>query len=94
MTFLIPTSILLLLCIQMREGQTRRLRASRLVYRDKYNPERRRMLAMRAVVSLPADHLLKLSPDPIGDLVRGEHDALVAAMLSEAGLAPAALPAD
>ena len=89
LTFFIPTLILLLLYIPMRVGQTRRLRASRLVYRDEYNPERRRLLAMRAAMSLPADHLLKFSPDPIGDLVRGEHDALVAALLSEAGLAPA-----
>ena len=93
LTFLIPTLILLLLYIPMRVGQTRRLRASRLVYRDEHNPERRRMLAMRAAMSLPADHLLTFTPDPIGDLVRGEHDALVAALLSEAGLAAAGQPA-
>jgi hypothetical protein len=93
LTFLIPTLILLLLYLPMRVGMTRRLRASRLVYRDEYNPERRRLLAMRAAMSLPADHLLKFSPDPIGDLVRGDHDALVAALLSEAGLAPAGLTA-
>lgn len=93
LTFLIPTLILLLLYIPMRVGQMRRLRASRLVYRDDFHPERRRMLAMRAAMSLPADHLLKFSADPIGDLVRGEHDALVAALLSEAGLAPSGQPA-
>jgi hypothetical protein len=91
LTFLIPALILLLLYIPMRVGQTRRLRSSRLLYRDEYNPERRRILAMRAAMSLPADHLLKYSPDPIGDLVRGDHDALVAALLAEAGLAPTAL---
>jgi hypothetical protein len=93
LTFLIPTLILLLLYVPMRVGQTRRLRSSRLLYRDEYNPERRRLLAMRAAMSLPADHLLKYSQDPIGDLVRGDHDALVAALLAEAGLAPAALSA-
>jgi hypothetical protein len=91
LTFLIPALILLLLYIPMRVGQTRRLRSSRLLFRDEYNPERRRILAMRAAMSLPADHLLKYSPDPIGDLVRGDHDALVAALLEEAGLAPTAL---
>jgi hypothetical protein len=91
LTFLIPALILLLLYIPMRVGQTRRLRSSRLLFRDEYNPERRRILAMRAAMSLPADHLLKYSPDPIGDLVRGDHDALVAALLAEAGLAPTAL---
>ena len=91
LTFLIPALILLLLYLPMRVGQTRRLRSSRLLYRDEYDPERRRLLAMRAAMSLPADHLLKYSPDPIGDLVRGDHDALVAALLAEAGLAPAVL---
>jgi len=91
LTFLIPALILLLLYIPMRVGQTRRLRSSRLLYRDEYNPERRRLLAMRAAMSLPADHLLKYSPDPIGDLVRGDHDALVAALLADAGLAHAGL---
>lgn len=91
LTFLIPALILLLLYLPMRIGQTRRLRSSRLLYRDEYDPDRRRLLAMRAAMSLPADHLLKYSPDPIGDLVRGDHDALVAALLAEAGLAPAVL---
>jgi hypothetical protein len=93
LTFLIPALILLLLYVPMRVGQTRRLRSSRLLYRDEDNPERRRLLAMRAAMSLPADHLLKYSQDPIGDLVRGDHDALVAALLAEAGLAPTALTA-
>ena len=93
LTFLIPTVILLLLYIPMRVGQTRRLRASRLVYRDEHDPERRRLLAMRAAMSLPADHLLQFTADPIGDLVRGDHDALVASLLSDAGLAPTGLPA-
>jgi len=51
--------------------------------------ERRQLLAMRAAISLPADHLLKYSPDPMGDLVRGDYDALVKALLADAGLAPA-----
>lgn len=88
LTFVIPAAILLLLYIPMRVGQTRRLRASRQVYRDEHNPERRRLLAMRAALSLPTDHLVQFSPDPIGDLIRGDHDALVAALLEEAGLAP------
>lgn len=91
LTFVIPALILLLLYIPMRVGQSRRLRSSRLLYRDEYDPERRRLLAMRAAMSLPADHLLKYSQDPIGDLILGEHDALVAALLAKAGLAPASL---
>ncbi len=91
LTFVVPALILLLLYVPVRVGQVKRLSASRLVYRDEHEPERRRLLAMRAAMSLPADHLVKFSTDPIGDLVRGEHDALVAALLSEAGLAPAQL---
>ena len=87
LTFGIPALILLVLYVPMRIGQTRRLRSSRLVYRDEYHPERRQLLAMRAAMSLPTDHLLKYSPDPIGDLVRGDHDALVEALLADAGLA-------
>ena len=89
LTFGIPSLILLVLYVPMRIGQTRRLRSSRLVFRDEHDPQRRQLLAMRAAMSLPADHLLKYSSDPIGDLVRGEHDALVKALLADAGLSPA-----
>lgn len=88
LTFAIPALILLVLYIPLRIGQARRLRSGRLVYQDEHDPERRRLLAMRAAMSLSPDHLLKYSRDPIGDLVRGEHDALVEALLAEAGLAP------
>lgn len=88
LTFAIPAFILLILYVPMRVAQTRRLRSGRLVYRDEHDPQRRHLLAMRAAMSLPADHLLKYSADPIGDLVRGDHDALVAALLAESGLAP------
>ena len=91
LTFAIPALILLVLYIPLRVGQARRLRCGRLVYRDEHDPERRRLLAMRAAMSLSPDHLLKYSPDPIGDLVRGEHDALVEALLAESGLAPAVI---
>jgi len=88
-TFLIPATILLLLYIPMRVGQVRRLRASRLVYRDEHDPERRQLLALRAAMSLSTDHLVQYSPDPIGDLIRGDHDALVTALLEDAGLSAA-----
>jgi hypothetical protein len=90
LTFLIPVVFLLVLYVPLRLAQMRRLRASASVYRDEHNPERRRLLAMRAAMSLPVDHLLDYSDDPIGDLVRGEHDALVEALLADAGLAPVA----
>jgi hypothetical protein len=90
LTFLIPVVFLLVLYLPMRVAQMRRLKASRSVYRDELDPERRRLLAMRAAMSLPVDHLLDYTEDPIGDLVRGDHDALVRALLADAGLAPVA----
>ncbi len=92
LTFLVPAAFLLVLYIPMRVAQIRRLRASSQVYRDEHDPERRRLLAMRAAMSLPVDHLLDYTSDPIGDLVRGDLDALVEALLADAGLAPVAAP--
>jgi hypothetical protein len=86
LTFGIPTLILMLLYLPMRVGQMRRVRAAAQVYRDPADPERRRLLAMRAAMSLPVDHLLDYTPDPIGDLMRSDHDALVRALLEDAGL--------
>lgn len=90
LTFLVPAAFLLVLYVPIRVGQIRRLRACSTVYRDEHDPERRRLLAMRAAMSLPVDHLLDFTDDPIGDLVRGDLDALVEALLAEAGLAPTA----
>lgn len=89
LTFLVPALFLLVLYIPMRMAQIRRLRASKRMFGNEWDPERRRLLAMRAAMSLPVDHLLDYSDDPIGDLVRGDYDALVAALLADAGLAPA-----
>jgi hypothetical protein len=86
LTFAIPTLILLLLYIPMRVGQMRRVGAATAVFRDAADPERRRLLAMRAAMSLPVDELLKYTSDPIGDLIREEHDDLVRALLVDAGL--------
>lgn len=90
LTFLIPVAFILVLYIPIRVAQIRRLRSSARVYRDEHSPERRRLLAMRAAMSLPVDRLLDYTADPIGDLVRGDHDALVEALLADAGLAPLA----
>ena len=87
LTFLIPAALVTVLYLPVRVAQVRRLRAALLVYRDEHDPERRRLLATRAALSLPVDDLVKYSTDPIGDLVRGDHDALVAALLADAGLA-------
>lgn len=46
------------------------------------------VLAHRAVALLPFRQLMRASPDPIGDLIAGRHDALAAAMLRRAGTRP------
>ena len=56
-------------------------------------PERRRLLAMRAAFGLPYDELLEFTPDPLGDLAEGRHDALVAAALADVGLVDRGSPA-
>lgn len=88
LTFSVPAAIVLVLYLPVRVGQVRRLRAARLVFREAHDPERRPLLAMRAALSLPIDDLVEYTRDPIGDLVRGDHDALVTALLADAGLAP------
>jgi hypothetical protein len=88
LTFAVPAAIVVVLYLPVRIAQVRRLRAARLVYRDAHDPERRRLLAMRAALSLPIDDLVEYTRDPIGDLARGDHDALVTALLADAGLAP------
>ena len=41
---------------------------------------------MRAAFSLPYGQLLAYTRDPLGDLEQGRHDALVEAVLEDAGL--------
>ena len=50
------------------------------------------VLAHRAVALLPFRQLMRASSDPIGDLERGRHDALAAAMLRRSGMRPLAPP--
>lgn len=87
LTFVIPAALIGVLYLPVRVAQIRRLRAARRVYRDHHHPERQRLLAMRAALSLPIDDLVEYTDDPIGDLIRGDHDRLVAALLADAGLA-------
>jgi len=46
------------------------------------------VLAHRAVALLPFGRLMRASPDPVGDLAEGRHEALAAAMLRHAGMRP------
>ena len=50
------------------------------------DPERERLVAMRAAFSLPYAQLLAYTQDPLGDLAAGRHEALVRALADDAGL--------
>ena len=54
---------------------------------DDTDPERRRLLAMRAAFSLPIELLLDHTEDPIGDLIRADHDRLLDALRVDTGTA-------
>lgn len=86
LTFALPAVLVVVLYAPVRVAQARRLRAALLAYREPHDPERRRLLAMRAALSLPVDDLVEYTDDPMGDLLRGDHDALVTALLADAGL--------
>jgi hypothetical protein len=84
LTFLIPAALLLILYLPGRAVQVRRLTAgARAVRAAAASP---RLLAMRAAFSLPYPVLLRHTPDPFGDLERGEYDRLAAAAREDAGL--------
>jgi hypothetical protein len=85
-TFGLPAALLLVTWLPGRAAQVRKLRDAEVVLRSSESPERRRLLAMRAVFSLPYGQLLAYTPDPLGDLEDGRYDALVAAALEDAGL--------
>ena len=66
----------------------RKLTAAASALDDALDPERRRLLAMRAAFSLPYDTLLSYSPDPLGALAAGDYEPLVRAMFEDSGLKP------
>ena len=82
LTFLLPTLLLLSRVLPPRVAQARRLTAAQRVLLGGDE----RLLAMRAAFGLPYSTLLRHTRDPLGDLQAGRHDALVAAVLDDAGL--------
>jgi hypothetical protein len=84
-TFAAPAALLLLWMVPPRIRQIRQLTAAARVLREPAG-ERRRLLAMRAAFALPYGQLLRYTSDPIGDLAEERYEALVAAVLEDAGL--------
>jgi hypothetical protein len=94
--FGLPTVTLLLFALPGRVRQVRQLSAAAVFLRGAgsqgrgpEDPDRRRLLAMRAAFSLPYSTLLRYSRDPLGDLAAGRDEGLIAAVLAEEGLRPA-----
>ena len=72
-----------------RLTRVRRVRAAHQAIRTGSaltDPDKRRLLAMRAVSRLDYADLLDYTPDPLGDWAAGRHDALARAELASQGL--------
>jgi hypothetical protein len=86
-TFGLPT---LLLLARWLPGRIRIVRgfsaARRVLAAAPLDPARERVLARRAVYTLPYATLLDRTPDPVGDLLAGRHEPLLAALGDDAGL--------
>jgi hypothetical protein len=84
--FLLPALALLSRYLPGRLAQIRKLNDAERVLDPHGDPERRRLVAMRAAFALPYAQLLAYTDDPIGDLAEGRYDRLLAAIAEDAGL--------
>ena len=85
-TFFVPATLLVFLVVPSRIGQVRQLTSAERVLLGRETPEQQHLIAMRAAFSLPYGQLLAYTRDPLGDLEQGRYDALVEAVLEDAGL--------
>jgi hypothetical protein len=83
-TFFVPATFLLLRVVPSRIAQVRQLTAAERVLVA--GGASGRTLAMRAAFALPYGQLLAYTRDPLGDLEAGRYEALVEAVLEDAGL--------
>ena len=87
LTAVLPIAVLLVAVVPRRVRTIREMSAAREVSSfDVTDPERRKLLAMRAAFGLPFRELMPYTRDPFGDLAEGRYDALVAAALADVGL--------
>lgn len=86
LTFGLPALLLLGQWLPPRVRQVRRLTAARRVLAGTLDPERQRLVAMRAAFELPYGVLLRHTRDPLGDLGAERYEPLVAAALEDAGM--------
>jgi hypothetical protein len=88
--FCLPAGVVLLFALPGRIRQVKELTAAGQALATLPDAEHTRLLAMRAVFSLPYGTLARYSADPFGDLAAGRYDGLVEAALDEAGVRPPA----
>ena len=88
LVFALPAAVLLAWWLPGRIAGIRALNAAARVLEQGDSDERRRLIAMRAVFSLPYGRLLAYTRDPLGDLEARRYDPLVAAALDDVGLRP------
>ncbi len=86
LVFALPTILVLVIMVPSRIRQIRQLGAANAALIDTHDPERRRLLAMRAAFGLSYLTLLGYTRDPLGDLAAGRYDPLVAAALDDVGI--------
>lgn len=89
---LVPILFLLGVYLPFRLWQMRELGAADELLAGIDDPERRRVVATRAVMTLSYRELRAYTRDPFGDLAYGRYDALVAAALDDAGVRPGQRP--
>lgn len=85
-TFLLPAIALLSRVLPGRVEQVRKLTDAERVLDTHGDPERRRLVAMRAAFALPYETLLAHTRDPLGDLAAGNYAPLIEAIADDAGL--------
>lgn len=86
--FGLPAVLVLALWLPRRIEQVRTLTAAAGALAEPADPERARLIAMRAAFGLPYAELVRHTPDPLGDLAAGRYDGLLAAAFDEVGLRP------
>jgi hypothetical protein len=82
----IPSLLLLLLTLPGRIASARRVRRARLALTAPDAEQRQRLLAVRAVLTLPDETLFAYTADPGGDLAAGRFAALASAQLEAMGI--------
>jgi len=89
-TAALPIIVLLVAVVPRRWRKIREMSSARGLagYVDLNDPERARLVAMRAAFGLPYSELIRYTSDPFGDLAEGRYEALINAALADVGLMP------